>query len=158
MVKTTTIGAARGDPALVATGYEQDETGAIRQSYYPYNRMHVPCGCIASNVVEMTRYATAHLNRGVLDGVRILQPQSYGDMWAVQVHRPGADSDSALGWWVRQNRAELIVEHDGEDDGFVSHLCLWVQRQLSIVVLCNAVWGDPRAVSDAVYQLVDAEE
>jgi CubicO group peptidase (beta-lactamase class C family) len=68
MTETTTMAPREGNPALLATGYEQDEAGAIQQSDYPYNRMHVPCGCIASNVVEMTRYATAHLNRGVLDG------------------------------------------------------------------------------------------
>jgi len=41
--------------------------------------MHVPYGWIASNVIEMTHYATAHLNLGVLEGVCILQPQSYAD-------------------------------------------------------------------------------
>jgi CubicO group peptidase (beta-lactamase class C family) len=158
MMETTTMAPREGNPALLATGYEQDEAGAIRQSFYPYNRMHVPCGCIASNVVEMTRYAIAHLNHGVLDGVRILQPQSYADMWAIQVHEAEEDADSALGWWVQHNSAELVVDHAGADDGFQSNFCLWVQRQLSIVVLCNAVWGDPRAVTDAVCQLLTAEQ
>ena len=159
MTKTTTMAPRQGDPALLATGYEQDQSGAIRQSYYPYNRMHVPCGCIASNVIEMTRYATAHLNRGVLDGVRILQPRSYADMWAIQVHetRDDADDDSALGWWVRRNSQELVVQHDGGDDGFVSHFRLWTQSRLSIVVLCNADWAAPRAITNAVYQLVSDE-
>jgi CubicO group peptidase (beta-lactamase class C family) len=34
----------------------------------------------------------------------------------------------------------------------------YMHRQLSIVVLCNAVWGDPRAVTDGVYQLLTAEQ
>jgi CubicO group peptidase (beta-lactamase class C family) len=160
MTKTTTMAPRQGDPALLATGYEQAADGQIKQSLYPYNRSYVPCGCIASNVIEMTRYATAHLNRGVLNGVRILQPQSYADLWAIQVHdvRPNARDDSALGWWVRRNSAELIVEHDGEDDGFVSHFCLWTQSQLSIVVLCNAVWAEPWTVTGAVYQLLMDEK
>ncbi len=156
MHKTTTMPPRQGDPALLAIGYEQDEAGVIKQSYYPYNRIHVPCGCVASNVLEMTRYATAHLRRGELDGARILQAQSYTDMWATQVQnkRTEVQSDTALGWWVRRGQSELVVEHDGEDDGFVSDFRLWTQSQLSIVVLCNAVWAEPWKVTDEVYRLM----
>ncbi|MBC8077068.1 MAG: beta-lactamase family protein [Chloroflexales bacterium] len=156
MTQTTTMAPRQGDPALLATGYEHDESGVIRQSLYPYNRMHVPCGCVASNVLEMTRYATAHLNAGVLDGARILAPASYDAMWAVQVHtaRETARADSALGWWVRRGSAERIVEHDGEDDGFLSYFCLWPERHQSIVVLCNATWADLRHVTGIVADLL----
>lgn len=158
MTKTTTMPPRQGDPALLATGYEQAEDGTIKQSFYPYNRIHVPCGCIASNVLEMTRYATAHLRRGELDGVRILPAPSYADLWAIQVQnvRPDVESDNALGWWVRRNSGEFVVEHDGMDDGFVSHLRLWTQSQISIVVLSNAIWAEPWVVTDAVYQLIMA--
>jgi CubicO group peptidase (beta-lactamase class C family) len=158
MTKTTTMAPRQGDPALLAVGYEKDEAGDIKQSHYPYNRMHVPCGCIASNVIEMTRYATAHLNRGVLDGVCILPAQSYATMWAIQVHEVDADAgdDSALGWWVRRDPTELIVQHNGADDGFESQFCLWTQRQLSMVVLCNADWAKPWLVIDDVYRLLMA--
>jgi CubicO group peptidase (beta-lactamase class C family) len=156
MAQTTTMASREGDPALLATGYEHDEAGAVRRSLYPYNRVHVPCGCVASNVLEMTRYAMAHLNRGELDGTRILAPESYDAMWAVQMHdvRDAEDADSALGWWVRRGSAELIVDHSGEDDGFLSHFCLWPERHQSIVVLCNAAWADPEHVTDIVSHLL----
>lgn len=156
MTKTTTMAPREGDSALLAIGYEQDAAGVVRRSVYPYNRVHVPCGCVASNVLEMTRYATAHLNRGVLDGMRILTPQSYDVMWTVQVHEPEEELESALGWWVRQGSPELIVEHYGGDDGFLSHFCLWPERQQSIVVLCNATWAEPGHVTNLVAQLLDS--
>jgi CubicO group peptidase (beta-lactamase class C family) len=155
MAKTTTMAPREGDPALLAMGYERDEAGAIRRSLYPYNRIHVPCGCVASSVLEMARYTLAHLNRGELDGVRILAPESYDAMWAVQVPAPGRRAESALGWWVRRGAAELIVEHDGEDDGFLSHMCLWPERQQSIVVLCSASWSEPERVTHIVSQLLN---
>jgi CubicO group peptidase (beta-lactamase class C family) len=157
MTKTTTMPPRQGDPALLATGYEQAADGTIQQSVYPYNRIHVPCGCIASNVLEMTRYATAHLRRGELDRARILQPQSYADLWGIQVHNVDVETetDSALGWWVRRNTTELVVSHSGEDDGFVSHFRLWTQSQRSIVVLCNSVWAEPWAVTDEIYRLLN---
>ncbi len=154
MTRTTTMAPREGDSALLATGYERDEAGAVRRSLYPYNRKHVPCGCVASNVLEMTRYAMAHLNRGELDGRRILAPASYDAMWAVQVHEPGEETDSALGWWVLQGVSELIVEHYGGDDGFRGHLRLWPERQQSVVVLCNADWAEPGQATELVARLL----
>jgi CubicO group peptidase (beta-lactamase class C family) len=155
MAKTTTMAPRAGDPALLAAGHERDDAGAVRRSVYPYNRIHVPCGCIASNVLEMTRYAIAHLNRGECDGARILAPASYDAMWAVQVPEAGRMLASALGWWVQQRSPELIVEHDGEDDGFLSHLSLWPERHQSIVVLCNAMWAEPRDVTRLIANLLE---
>jgi CubicO group peptidase (beta-lactamase class C family) len=159
MAKTTTMPPREGDPALLALGYERDEAGTIRRSLYPYNRMHVPCGCVASNVLEMTRYATAHLNRGELNGARILPAESYESLWAVQVRdvRDDVDDDIALAWWVRRGSPELIVEHYGGDDGFLSHLCLWPERHQSVVVLCNADWGDPGVVTGIVADLLTGD-
>jgi CubicO group peptidase (beta-lactamase class C family) len=155
MHSTTTMAPREADPALLATGHEPEAGGGVRRSVYPYNRTHVPCGCIASNVLEMTRYATAHLGRGTLEGARILAPQSYDTMWAVQVHEPSETIESALGWWVRRVSPELIVEHDGEDDGFSSHFCLWPERQQSIVVLCNTVGVEPGDLTARVAELLD---
>jgi hypothetical protein len=78
-------------------------------------------------------------------------------MWMVQVHdvRGVEDADSALGWWVRRGSAELIVDHFGGDDGFLSHFCLWPERHQSVVVLCNATWADPGHVTDIVSHLLE---
>jgi CubicO group peptidase (beta-lactamase class C family) len=156
MHDTTTMAPRSSRPELVATGYSMDESGAVERSVYPYNRMYVPCGCIASNVVEMTRYANALLAGGTLDGARILDEASVAETWQVQVPtgNPAPHGEAALGWWVRRPSDELRVEHDGEDDGFQSHLCLWVDRALSIVVLSNGDWDDRRDVTAAVFDLV----
>jgi CubicO group peptidase (beta-lactamase class C family) len=156
MGKTTTMPPREGDPALLAVGYERDDAGAIRRSLYPYNRMHVPCGCVASNALEMTRYALAHLNRGQLEGSRILAPESYGALWDVQLRdeRDDVNADIALAWWVRRGSPEPIVEHYGWDDGFRSHLCLWPERRQSVVVLCNSDWVDPGEVTKLVAALL----
>jgi CubicO group peptidase (beta-lactamase class C family) len=154
MRRTTTMAPREADPALLAAGYNHAEGGGVRRSVYPYNRTHVPCGCIASNVLEMTRYATAHLERGTLEGARVLARESYETMWSVQVHEPGEAIETALGWWVRRGRPELIVEHDGEDDGFSSHFCLWPERQQSIVVLCNTSGVEPGDLTARVAELL----
>lgn len=154
---TTTLMAPRADhPALVAIGYEKKEDGAISQSFYPYNRMHVPCGCIASSVVEMARWAMVSLNRGELAGVRILPSTSYDAMWQMQFRdsNEGFSTDTALGWWVSRRYRERVMQHDGEDDGFVSNLRLWTESGIGIVILCNALWAEPWKVTDEVYKLL----
>lgn len=155
MTTTTLMAPRAAHPEWVATGYEQKEDGSIVQSLYPYNRMHVPCGCIASSASEMSRWMLASLQRGELDGVRILQASSYDDMWRLQLRTPEEDDDEdpALGWWVNRQYAEKVVQHDGEDDGFVGNLRLWTQSGIGVVMLCNGQWCDPWNASDEVYAL-----
>lgn len=156
---TTTLMAPRADhPELVATGYEKKDDGAIVQSFYPYNRMHVPCGCIASSAAEMARWAMVSLNRGELAGVRILSSTSYDEMWRMQFRDRNEEfsTDTALGWWVSRRYSERVMQHDGEDDGFVSNLRLWTESGIGIVVLCNALWAEPWKATDEVYKILVA--
>jgi len=158
---TTTLMAPHADhPHLVATGYEKREDGMIVQSLYPYNRMHVPCGCIASSATEMARWALVNLNRGELDGVRVLQPASYATMWQMQFRDSDetAPDDPALGWWVSRRYPERVMQHNGGDDGFLSNLRLWTESGIGIVILCNATWCDPWNATDEVYQLLTEGE
>lgn len=153
---TTTLMAPRATHhGLVATGYEQTEDGSIVESRYPYNRMHVPCGCIASSAAEMARWMLVNLQRGEVDGVRILQASTYGEMWRMQLHTigEGGGEAPALGWWINRRHAEKVMQHDGEDDGFVSNLRLWTESGIGVVMLCNGQWCDPWQACDEVYAL-----
>jgi len=159
---TTTLIAPRAErPDLVVTGYQRSgetpaDFGEIEPSLYPYNRMHVPCGCIASSADEMARWMLASLNRGSLDGASILQPTSYDVMWEKQFRSKFEDAtqDPALGWWVDRHYSERVLQHDGEDDGFVSALRLWTESRIGIVILCNSPWRDPWNATDDVYQFL----
>ena len=48
---------------------------------YPYNRRHAPSSTLTSSVIDMTRWMLANLNRGELEGRRILQAASYELLW-----------------------------------------------------------------------------
>jgi CubicO group peptidase (beta-lactamase class C family) len=159
---TTTLMAPRAEhPEQVVTGYQRPgetlaDFGEIEQSLYPYNRMHVPCGCIASSADEMARWMLACLNRGSLDGAQILQPASFDTMWTMQFRSKFEDAtdDPALGWWVNRRYSEKVMEHDGGDDGFLSNLRLWTESGVGIVILCNSMWCDPWNATDDVYKLL----
>lgn len=157
MTTTTLMAPRSAHPELVATGYEKQVDGTIVESFYPYNRMHVPCGCIASSAFEMAQWCRVHLTRGEVDGVRILQPESYGELWQRQVRASNTrHADPALGWWINRHYQQPVLQHDGEDDGFVSNLRLWPERKLGMVALCNAVWAAPEEICDEIYQILVA--
>jgi CubicO group peptidase (beta-lactamase class C family) len=154
MVTTTMMAPRAGHPELVATGYERSDD-MIVESLYPYNRMHVPCGCIASSALEMARWCRVSLNRGELDGVRILRPESYPEMWQAQFRAVDTEpEDPALGWWVNREYDELVVQHSGADDGFFSNLCLWTDSGIGIVVLFNSLWGGPWDLTHDIYRIL----
>lgn len=164
MTTTTLMAPCAEHPELVATGYEEKEENAeprtIVESDYPYNRMHVPCGCIASSAEEMARWMLVSLNQGELDGVRILRPQSYDVMWQMQFRDadPEAPDDPALGWWVSRRYPERVMQHSGGDDGFLSYLRLWTESNIGIVILCNGYWCDPWNATNEVYTLLASNQ
>src|SRR5262245_24715575 len=90
---------------LLTWGHELDEQGMPFPSrVFPYNRMHSPSSNLHSNVLDMARWAVANMNRGELEGHRILQASTHDMMWnpAHQLGGPGGDGHiSAVGisWW-----------------------------------------------------------
>ena len=53
----------------------------VKNDYFPYTRVHGPCNNLYTSVDDLSRLALAHLNRGELDGTRILSAAAYDEMW-----------------------------------------------------------------------------
>ncbi len=71
------------DQKLMSDGHVLDSRGnPVVSASYPYNRTHSPSSNLHSNAVDMTRWAMANMNRGELDGRRILPASTYGSLWA----------------------------------------------------------------------------
>jgi CubicO group peptidase (beta-lactamase class C family) len=85
------------DPSLMSDGHVLDSLGnPIVSDAYPYNRIHSPSSNLHSNAMDMTRWAIANMNRGELNGERILNASTYSSMW-----RPSEDiGDAAAGTFV----------------------------------------------------------
>ena len=122
------------DPKLMTTGHVKEGDSVIVSPVYPYNRMHAPSSTLISNAEDMSRWALANLNRGELDGQRILKASTYDVMW-----QPGTDVDAGIGMsWKLSRRADLqIVSHGGRDTGYRSFILLVPEKSLGIVVAAN---------------------
>jgi len=137
----------QANPTLLTWGHELDEQGApFASRVFPYNRMHSPSSNLHSNVLDMARWAIANLNRGELDGHRILQAPTHDMMWrpAHQLGGPGEDGQiSAVGisWWLGVYRGTRMIAHEGGDTGYRTDLVLLPDKRIAVVWMENADWA-----------------
>jgi CubicO group peptidase (beta-lactamase class C family) len=141
----------RADPALLAWGHELDENGRpLPSRIYPYNRMHTPSSNLHSNALDMARWAIANMNRGELDGARILSASSYDLMWKPAAELRGRPSPTGLSWFLGEYRGHRLVEHGGGDTGFRTGLAMLPERGVAVVWMTNSEWlRHPAALTHA---------
>ena len=137
----------QANPALLTWGHELDEQGVpVPSRVFPYNRMHSPSSNLHSNVLDMARWAIANLNRGELEGRRILQASTHDMMWrpAHQLGGPGQDGQtSAVGisWFLGVYRGTRMIVHEGGDTGYRTDLVLLPDKRIAVVWMENADWA-----------------
>jgi CubicO group peptidase (beta-lactamase class C family) len=101
---------------------------------FPYNRMHSPSSTLYSNVLDMARWAMANMNRGELDGNRILKVATYDVMW-----KPAGEQFTRVGvsWFLGEHRGHRTVSHGGGDTGFRSNLVMIPDLKIAVVMMSN---------------------
>lgn len=122
------------DENLMTTPHVKEGDSVVVSDVYPYNRMHAPSSTLISNTVDMCRWALANLNRGELDGQRILKVESHDLMW-----QAGTDVADGIGlsWKLGRWSACQTVFHGGRDTGYRSFIMLVPDKSLGIVVATN---------------------
>lgn len=134
-MKSSTLLVKQADPSLLATPHV---IGASYQpmvsKVFPYNRMHAPSSTLYSNVIDMTNWAMANLNRGIFDGKRILKDSTYDVMW-----KPAGEPWKHIGisWFLGKHREYGTISHSGGDTGFVSNLVMIPERSIAVVMMSN---------------------
>ena len=134
------------DPKLMAAGHVLEDLNPVVSKVYPYNRAHTPSSNLHSNVLEMSRWAMANMNRGELDGKRILKASTYDVMW-----KPAGEKFSNVGisWQLGKHRDYATVGHGGSDTGFRTDLLMIPDKRMAVVVVTNAWWLTPNRFSRA---------
>ncbi|HXZ42757.1 MAG TPA: serine hydrolase domain-containing protein [Terriglobales bacterium] len=147
-MKDSTLLVKQADPKLLAWPHELDAAGKpFPCKVYTYNRMHSPSSDLHSNVVDMSRWAIANLNRGELDGMRILKTSTYDVMWkSVDDFRltgdvpATADARIGISWRLGEYRGNKIVWHNGSDTGFRSGFAMLPDKKTAVVWVANGEW------------------
>jgi len=103
---------------------------------YPYNRIHAPSSTLNSNVIEMTHYALANLNRGKYKDIQILSESSYDLLWTNSVKIEGKPK-VGVSWFLNEYKGLKTASHSGGDTGFRSILLLVPEKNISVMIACN---------------------
>ncbi len=116
-------------PHVVGSSYDVEVS-----KVFPYNRMHSPSSTLYSSVLDMSRWAMANLNRGELDGKRILKSSTYDLMW-----KPAGEQFQQIGisWFLRKHKEHSTVGHSGGDTGFASNLVMIPDKSIAVVMMSN---------------------
>ena len=146
-MKSSTLLVKQTDPQLLSSPHVQNSQYDVEVSkVFPYNRMHSPSSTLYSNVLDMSRWAIANMNRGELDGKRFLKASTYDLMW-----KPAAEQFQQIGisWFLNKYKDNAVVTHSGGDTGFVSNLVLLPEKKIAVVMMSNYDRAPLRAITNA---------
>ena len=139
------------DPILLANGHIQGDNGEVLVSeHYAYNRRHGPSSTLHSNVVDMSRWAIANMNKGELEGSQILDASSYELLWEPTVMvgiRRGRRVRLGLSWFLSRFSGQPTVYHGGGDIGYRTNFVMAPDAGVAVIVLSNYL-GPESTVED----------
>ena len=154
-MKHSTLLKQKADPKLMSSPHVKEGNRIVVSKIYPYNRMHAPSSTLISNTVDMSRWALANLNRGQLEGNRILKESTYEVMW-----RPGGEVSNGIGisWKLGKRGPYQIISHGGRDTGYRSFIMLVPEKSLGIVAATNYDRTPIENIMDAALTISLGEE
>jgi CubicO group peptidase (beta-lactamase class C family) len=145
---SSTLLVTKADPARIAPGYTTDEHGqATPVAHYPYNRCHTPSSNLHSNVADMAKWVAANLNRGELNGGRILKSSTFDEVWSQsKLFRVG------ISWFFDDRDGQQVVWHDGDDTGFQTLVKLLPARGIGVIVMANSDEASVMEIGDKAFR------
>lgn len=126
-----------------ALPYTSNEDDMERIPYRPLGAV-APAGSIQSCASDMARWLQFNLNRGVLEGQRIISESTLRDLQTPHMAIPGSDTPHLAGmsygkgWMISHYRGHRIVFHGGGIDGFTSRIALFPEEGYGIFAAANA--------------------
>lgn len=102
-------------------------------------------GGYKSNIIDFAKWAQALLNH------RLVSPAIEKQMWTRQKTSDGKLTEYGLGFGIDDQNG-LKVSHGGKQDEATTRLVIYPEKNHGIVVMTNCGYGDPAAISTAIYQ------
>ena len=153
-MKNSTLLIREASQKLLTSPHVPFESSVIVSKVFPYNRAHAPSSTLYSNIDDMNRWAMANLNRGALNGKRILKASSYDLLWKAQMDA-GRRGQVGLSWFLTKRKGHLVVYHGGADVGFNSYLIVAPDDSISIVAMSNFLPDKTGYASSIVNTAID---
>jgi CubicO group peptidase (beta-lactamase class C family) len=152
----------------VPHGLDADGEMAIRPWRYDQSG---PAGSISSTVMDIARWLRFHINRGEIEGKRIMSEDSMFQIHTPQnivpAQRPDPDNPPnsfaagfdfnsyGFGWWVSSYRGHVFNVHGGGQVGYGTLMAFVPEAKLGVVVLQNMDWRESYAYVVVLRTLID---
>jgi len=122
--------------------------------------MHAAGGIYAS-AVDLAQWIKLFLNAGIVDGTKILEPETVNQMLTREVASDTSywrfqRDEMGLAWYLGKYKDELLVHHFGGYIGFHAHLSYMPEHDLGVVVLANNGDGHSILVHKMATDVYDA--
>lgn len=132
------------DPALRVTPHVVRRL-AEQSDLATWSRERSPSVGLFCDLTDMLRWVQANLNRGELDGRRILQDSSYDEIWRPQVQLDWEEDveSRGLGWLLGAHGGCSVRHYLANDVGFHNALYLAPDANAAVVALGNLWTSHP---------------
>lgn len=128
----------------VALPYQKDDGENVKEIGYRQLDAMGPTGSMNSNVEEMMKYVSMHLNKGKVGDKEIVNAADIEQMQTPQMIMQSAmrygevgHSQYGMGLFITTYRGNKIVHHGGNMDGFAALISMMPSKNLGIVILTN---------------------
>jgi CubicO group peptidase (beta-lactamase class C family) len=122
---------------------------ALAQYGYP----DYPDGALRTSAVQLARFLMSYINKGELDGVKILDASTVAEILRVQ--DPVNDPGQALIWNYDYTNGEERFGHSGNDEGATATMYARTSDGVGVILLSNADMGQDAAAALNFYEIRD---
>lgn len=150
MENSTLLTFKRNDKEQIATPHmKNDEKKVVVSKVFPYNRAHAPSSTLTSNIVDISKWGFANLNKGILNNKRILEEKTY-DLMFNPVKDINNREQICISWFTRKHRGKRLYGHEGSDIGFRASFAIIPEENMYISVHVNIQSAPTRRIQKGI--------
>jgi len=124
--------------ARMSAGHSYEDGRLVVEGYLSQGPFGAS-GRIASSAADMGRWMRFHLNRGTLDGVRLMTPDTHDRMWSLSFDHPETAAGLAHGFERREVNGVVQIGHGGSTRTFVSVMWMAPEQGVGVFASSNTV-------------------
>jgi CubicO group peptidase (beta-lactamase class C family) len=113
-----------------------------------------PAGSVFSNAQDLSRFVTAFLNDGMLDGKRALDPRAFSLMSSPHAKYPDSTESYGYGLTIRELRGVHVVEHSGSRMGYGSFIRMAPGQRVGMIILANRTGANLPATAEKASEIM----
>jgi CubicO group peptidase (beta-lactamase class C family) len=98
-----------------------------------------PCGCMRTSANALSIWLRCFMNRGTLDGTRILHAATVKEIMRPQLR--GTEWGQGLIWYRVREAGNLLIGHNGGDYGVTTNMYFAPDRDVGVITLTNRYIG-----------------